>query len=244
MRNIRVDIKTGPNRGLKWSVASQGRGYGSGRFEAERIEALRDLARPGDRVWDIGAHKGYVAMAMARRVGWAGSVVAFEPSDANLWFLRRHLEWNGLADVRVLPVAVSDRDGHDRFGGRGSSMTFRLGGGNDTVRVATLETLKAEERLAQPDLIKIDVEGNEGAVLRGAGGVLTSCALLFISVHGRSCYAECASLLSGRGYRLFESKALARRLADPSLDWGGDHDLVAVGPEHPDPEQVVRRAMW
>ncbi len=243
-RPIPVRIRSGPNRGLRWSFASLGRGYRSGRFEAERIGALRALAEPGDHVWDIGAHKGYVAMALARQVGAAGSVVAFEPSVANLWFLRRHLEWNGFDNVRVLPVAVSDRDGYDRFGGRGSSMTLRLGQGSERVRVAALETLKAEDELPQPDLIKIDVEGSEAAVPRGAGDVLAKDTLLSISVHGRSCYDECASLLSGQGYRLYPSPALARCRADPSLDWGADHELLAVGPEHPATEQAIRRKVW
>ena len=66
------------------------------------------------------------------------------------------------------------------------------------MRVATLEALKAQEGLPQPDLIKIDVEGGEGAVLRGAGNVLRSDTAVFVSVHGRTCYDECASLLAGR----------------------------------------------
>ena len=180
VRGVPVRIKSGPNEGLKWSLASSGRGYRSGRFEARRIQALRALVSPGDEVWDIGAHKGYVAMALARRVGPSGSVVAFEPSATNLWFLRRHIDWNALDNVRVLPVAVSDRDGHARFGGRGSSITLRLGRGIERVRVGTLQTLKGDEDLKTPDLMKIDVEGEEGSVLRGAGDLLSEEMLLFL----------------------------------------------------------------
>ena len=244
VRGIPVRIRSGPNRRLRWSLASLGRGVHSGRFEADRIRALRAFVGPGDHVWDVGAHKGYVTMALASRVGAAGSVVAFEPSAMNLWFLRRHLEWNGFENVRVVPVAVGDQDGHERFGGAGSSVAYRLGRGSERVRVATLAALKAREGLPQPDLIKIDVEGSEGAVLRGAGDVLRNDTAVFVSVHGRTCYDECASLLSGKGYRLHESRALARRLADPSLEWGPDHELLAVGSEHSATEDAVRARAW
>ena len=123
--------------------------------------------RPGDGVWDIGAHKGYVSLALARAVGDEGRVVAFEPSTTNLWFLRKHIAWNAVSNVRVLPLAVSDRDGEGAFGGPGSSITFALDQGSERVRVATLESLREEEELSPPNLIKIDVEGAEGAVLRG-----------------------------------------------------------------------------
>lgn len=239
VRNVSFRIESGPNEGLKWSLASSGRGYRTGHFEADRIDALYALTRPGNTVWDIGAHKGYVTMAMARRVGPSGSVVAFEPSAENLWFLRAHVRWNGLHNIHVLPVAASDRDGHARFGGRGSSVTFRLGQGDEQVRMATLETMAREEDLSTPDVMKIDVEGSEGAVLEGAGDLISEEAVLFISVHGRACYDECHTALRSRGFRIHESAELAIRLADPSLPWGADHELLALGPSHPATEESI-----
>ncbi len=229
LRHIPLRIRSGPNHGLRWSLASSGRGYRTGRFESGRIQALSSLVNLGDRVWDIGAHKGYVSMALSRIVGEEGGVTAFEPSRENLWFLRKHIEWNALTNVQVLPVAVSDSDGSARFGGRGSSVTFRLGQGSEQVRVATLKSLTKEEGLATPDVLKIDVEGNEGAVLRGAGDLLTGEMLLFISIHSHSAYHECRDFLSARGYRLHESVEMAKRLADPTSHWGADHELIAVG---------------
>lgn len=221
-------------------MASSGRGYGSGRFESERMEVLRLLLRPGDEVWDIGAHKGFVSMALSRFVGEEGRVTAFEPSQQNLWYLRKHIEWNALTNVRIFPVAVSDSDGSAQFGGRGSSLTFRLGQGSERVRVATLRSLTKEEGLFPPDVLKIDVEGNEAAVLRGAGDLLTDEMLLFIAVHSRSAYDECREFLSARRYRLHESAELAKRLADPASDWGGDPELIAVGDGREASEGVVR----
>jgi FkbM family methyltransferase len=229
VRHVSVPVKAGPNRGLMWSLASAGRGYRAGRFEPDRVQALLALSRPGDRIWDIGAHKGYVALALARKVGRAGTVLAFEPSRVNLWFLRRHIEWNRIPNVRIVPVAVSDREGEDSFGGGGSSVTYRLGRGHERVRVSTLRSLAKEEGLDPPDVLKIDVEGNEAAVLRGAGDLLSQEMLLFISIHNRGAHAECRSILLQRGYRLYEERALVERAADPSRRWGGDRVLLAVG---------------
>ena len=240
LRHIRFRIKSGPNRGLRWSLASSGRGYRTGRFESGRIQALHSLVKQGDQVWDIGAHKGYVSMALSRIVGAEGSVTAFEPSQENLWFLRKHIEWNALTNVQVIPVAVSDSDGSAQFGGRGSSVTFRLGRGSEQVRVATLKSLTKEKGLPPPDVLKIDVEGNEGAVLRGAGDLLTDRMLVFISVHSHSAYEECRDILLARRYRLHESREMAKRLADPTSHWGADHELIAVGDGRGASEEVVR----
>jgi len=229
LRHIPLRIRSGPNRGLRWSLASSGRGYVTGRFESERITTLLSLVSQGDRVWDIGAHKGYVSMALSRTVGDEGGVTSFEPSQENLWFLRKHIEWNGLSNVRIFPTAVGELDGSERFGGSGSSLTFRLGQGLEHVRVATLDGLTKEEGLSPPNVLKIDVEGSEGAVLRGTGDLLTDEMLLFISVHSHSACDECRDFLSARGFRLHESVEMAKRLSDPASHWGSDHDLIAVG---------------
>ncbi|MFQ5889300.1 MAG: FkbM family methyltransferase [Gemmatimonadota bacterium] len=196
--------------------------------------------RPGDQVWDIGAHKGYVTLALARKVGSEGVVTAFEPSEMNLWFLRRHIRWNELGNVRVMPVAVSDQVGHDRFGGEGGTATFRLGRGDEVVRVSTIRGLVEEEGLAAPDVLKIDVEGNEGPVLRGAGELLSDDLVLFVAIHGREQYGECRELLLASGYRLYESRELAVRTADPARRWGGEAELVAVSPKRGIPDETMR----
>ncbi len=191
------------------------------------MAAIIASLRPGDRVWDIGAHKGFVTMAAARTVGPGGSVTAFEPSSINLWFLRRHVAWNRLGNVTVVPVALSDHNGQALFGGKGSSIAFKLGTGDETVELRTIASLIEADGLAPPDVMKIDVEGSEAAVLRGAGEHLTGAKLIFISVHGRSLYDECRAILLDRGFRVEESPALAACLADPGGRWKEDPELLA-----------------
>ncbi|HET9948378.1 MAG TPA: FkbM family methyltransferase, partial [Longimicrobiales bacterium] len=138
---VPVRIRGGVNRGRAWSLACLGRGYGSGRFGRDRLEALAALVREGDVVWDVGAHKGFVALAASSMVGARGTVVAVEPAEVNLAFLRRHLAWNRLENVRVVDAALADAPGAAAFGGTGSSVAFRIGVGPATVRVETIERL-------------------------------------------------------------------------------------------------------
>lgn len=225
--HIPVRVRAGANAGLRWSLASAGRGAVAGTFEQERITAIARLLCPGQCVWDIGAHKGYVSLLAARAVRAGGHVYAFEPSRINLELLRRHARWNRADNLDVMPVALSDVEGSDRFGGPGSSITYRLGQGEDTVTVRTVDAL-LRDGLRAPDLIKIDVEGNEGRVLAGARAALAGTPLLLVAIHSRSALAAVTDALAGTGYRLFLSPQLARNVH--GADWAADPDLLALGP--------------
>lgn len=235
---IPLRIRGGPNRGMRWTVASSGRGIAAGRFEARRVEALLRLLRPGDVVWDIGAHKGYVALAAARAVGPAGRVYALEPAAANQTYLRRHVAWNRATNVEVVPVAVGAVDGEEAFGGRGSSITFRLGQGDERVAVRTVATL-LQQGLRRPAVLKIDVEGGELDVLRGAGDVLGDDVVLMIAVHSRSQYDGCRAWLEQRGFRVHRSAAMRRMMERLPDGWSPDPDLLAVGPAREVPAGVI-----
>lgn len=225
----RVRVRSGPNQGRWWSLASAGRGAVAGTFEAQRVDALLRLIGAGDIVWDIGAHKGYVTLAIARRVGPDGRVYAFEPSPVNLRYLRRHVAWNGADNVEIVPAAVGDADGTARFGGSGSSITYRLGQGDDTVVVHRVTTLLAQG-LAAPTVLKLDVEGGEGAALRGAGAALRDVDLVLVAVHSRAMYDECRSLLEQMGFAVYRSASMRAMMERLPGSWSADPDLLAVAP--------------
>jgi FkbM family methyltransferase len=227
--SIPLRIRSGPNEGLRWSLASSGRGAVSGDFEQRRVNAFLRLLRGGDVVWDIGAHKGYVALAASGAVGPSGHVYAVEPAPENLRYLRRHVSWSGRDNINVVPVAVGDRDAKAQFGGSGSSITFRLGQGDWLVDVRTVPTL-IQTGLATPHVIKIDVEGGEGAVLRGAGDALLDDMVLLIAIHSRAQYDECVAQLQQRGYRIYHSAAMRQMMQRMPNGWSADPDLLAIGP--------------
>lgn len=225
--DMRVRIRSGRNQGYWWSVAALGRGYGSGKFARERIEALAAVLQDGDAFWDVGAHKGFITLAGSRLVGPLGVVVAIEPATDNLRFLERHLTWNAIGNVRVVPAAVSDLAGVSAIGGAGSSVAFRLGRGPERVPVRTIELLAVELDL-RPTVLKIDVEGEEAAVLRGAKRLFGTDQALLISTHSRALYEECRAQLEPNGFRIFDSWEIARHRRD-GTPWTSDHDFLAIG---------------
>jgi FkbM family methyltransferase len=126
----------------------------------------------GDVVLDIGANVGSFALAASRLVGPAGHVYCCEPMPENRECLRRTIEANGLGNVTIVPVAVGDvvgeleiRIGRDSGG---HSAVLVGDGPSVTVPVTTVDALIPETGVGRVGFIKVDVEGMEAEVLRGA----------------------------------------------------------------------------
>ncbi len=136
-------------------------------YEPDVWRELLASVSPGDVVADVGANVGLYAVAIARRVGRTGRVIAYEPDAGNAELLRRNLALNGWADVvEVRDVAVGSERGEIPFVSDRQQSRFDPAGAS-RVRVVTLD-----DELDQLALLKIDVEGFECAVLQGARRVL------------------------------------------------------------------------
>jgi FkbM family methyltransferase len=229
--SVSIRIRGGPNAGLRWSLISSGRGYVSGRFEADRVAAITALLRPGDRFWDVGAHRGYISLAAARTIGPTGQVTALEPGAVNQLLLQRHVRLNRMANIRVLPVALCDEFGYARFDHSGSTITSRPGRGIELVPTRTIESLIEMDGAPPPDVIRIDAAGCEARILRGGMKYLSPDMLIWISVHTRALYEECCALLRGRDFRIFESARMVAGTSGAEPTWAGDQELLAVGRE-------------
>jgi FkbM family methyltransferase len=170
--------------------------WGSGHNQAFRtcIEACRDKRC----VLDVGAHVGFVSLPMAFVLGKGGHVYAFEPAAANAGLLRKHLRLNHVTCVTVIESLVGAQSK--------SAADFFEGGGVDGMNSTALQrefgqTLAARgyarvsrpqvsldefchQRNISPEIIKIDVEGAEIEVLRGARTILLrDRPLIILSVH-------------------------------------------------------------
>jgi FkbM family methyltransferase len=157
-------------------------------YEPEVWRRLMSEVQPGDTVADVGAFMGLYTVALAKRVGKNGRVLAFEPDPANFAVLQTHVELNKLVEqVELWQAAVSDRDGTVAFrSGRGPESRIEAISPETGKRVASvcLDTLCDGRRI---DVLKIDVEGFEEAVLKGATQLLANPACcpraIFIEVH-------------------------------------------------------------
>lgn len=152
------------------------------RLRDHRVEliALTRAVRPGDTAVDVGANKGSHLLWLSRAAG-AGRVVAFEPQPALAEYLRRACRAARLRNVTVEATGVSDRAGelslHIPGTGDSPGASFEPAAARReacravTVPVVTLDGYFAgsRDRIAA---MKIDVEGHEAAVLRGAARIL------------------------------------------------------------------------
>lgn len=231
---IPVPVIGGVNRGRWWSLVSAG-GYATGRRAEEQMDVFRQLISPGDIVWDIGAHHGYVTLLAAARVQPDGWVYAFEPGRENRRILERHIRWNRLRNVSVHECALASYDGTARFGGGTTSKMHTLGGGGDEVAVCTGEALVRSGLVRAPNFVKIDVEGAEADVLEGALPILPSGVVMLVAIHSATADEGCTSLLRANGFQLYPSRALERARRSR---WRGDADLLCVGPDHHDDGRI------
>ena len=146
----------------------------SGSFEPRAERTIASHLRLGMTAIDVGANIGYHTLRMARSVGAGGQVIAIEPAARAVVRLRRNLALNEFPNVEVVAVALADHDAELAELRLQSSYPLSGRGVADRVlvRVAQLDTLVLERQLNRVDLIKIDVDGQEARVLRGARGTL------------------------------------------------------------------------
>jgi FkbM family methyltransferase len=185
----------------------QGYGLVRGLVEPSVQEAMRRHIAPGATVYDVGGDIGFFSILSARLTGRDGRVESFEPVPASAKAVAANAKLNGFTNVRVHDVAVSDHDGAgtlliqtDRtwshLADRGPSLRTR-----DRVDVAlvSLDAQIASGAIPPPDLIKIDVEGSEIAVLQGLTQTLRSRAPTIIcELHETN--REILELLDQHGY--------------------------------------------
>lgn len=162
----------------------------SGSYDRDSIAVLKASLRPGMRVADIGANIGLFTVTASKMVGPTGEVYAFEPEPENFGLLVRNVALNGCKNVRCLQVAVAETTGmvdlyRDPLNLGNHSLCQRNvtknGPAAVTVRSRSLDSIIMEaDPQARVDLVKVDVQGAEGKVLRGARRVLSGsgCRIL------------------------------------------------------------------
>lgn len=168
----------------------------SGKFyEPETTILLASVLKPGDVFVDVGAHVGYFTVLAASLVGPAGQVFSFEPEPRNYARLVEHLRLNGYRNVLPIHCAAgadeavlelhcnADNDGGHALwdvGLHAYNEQSRATPRTHQVFVATLDLVLAGVTPGRIKAIKIDVEGNEHAVLLGARRTLDAHRVPFV----------------------------------------------------------------
>jgi hypothetical protein len=151
-----------------------------GLYEIELARYVRELHRPGSTAFDVGAHDGYYALILAK-LG-RGRVKAVEPDAEARGDLARVLAAN--PELAAFVEVVAEPVGASQIGSS-----------------TTLDALSWGPGGFVPDLVKIDVEGGEADVLRGAHRLLHDRhPHVIIETHAAELERECVAILSEAGY--------------------------------------------
>ena len=143
-------------------------------------QAIVARLAPGAVVLDVGANVGAWTIPLARQIGTAGTVCAFEPVPANLRRLEQSIALNAILNVQVSSIALGDGSrsvdmwlkSEQTGADSGTAAVVPVGTGHLTVSMCTLDEWTASAGLQRLDFIKLDVEGAEFLVLAGATHVL------------------------------------------------------------------------
>lgn len=144
-----------------------------GAWEPHITAWVKGFLRPGDVVIDVGANLGYYSLLSARCVGIHGLVYAVEPVPIVVKALEKNIELNGIQNVRILRMAASDEAGdvaiYTNSLNLGLSSTVPPPGADEEAVVPkdTISDRIPRDLWPRVRLIKVDVEGEEVAALRG-----------------------------------------------------------------------------
>jgi len=199
---------------LKWQDHTE---FVLGTYEPEFVRALRKRVRAGDICIDVGGNLGYYCLLMASLVGSRGRVITFEPVAENIAVLRENIGLNQLKNVELVNCALGAQQGtmqlirseEGSVSATPSVRGYAVAGARSTVDVP-VNTLDAflEERKICPTLVKIDVEGAELDVLRGAVNCLRDARpTVLVEVHGwdEDSSREVRELFSAVNYRISQA---------------------------------------
>ncbi len=151
-------------------------------FEPETTALFRKILRKGMTVVDVGANIGWFSLLSARIVGRAGKVIAFEPESGNFELFSTSIRENQFQNVVPIRACAADYNGTTNLFISSEepglhSMVAEVSSIKAEVETLTLDSVLRDLRIDHVNLMKIDVEGAEPLVLKGAYDLL----------HSRSC---------------------------------------------------------
>jgi FkbM family methyltransferase len=154
--------------------------FATGDFDAHIRQAIQKHLKRGDVFVDIGANVGFYALCASKIVGPSGKIFAFEPAPETRKTLCSNILLNGARNISAVQLALADHTGEaslflDQAHNAGAtSMRASPNASREiTVEIDTYDNYAAHNKIPQPALIKIDVEGAECLVLKGMANLLS-----------------------------------------------------------------------
>lgn len=226
-QGVQIVLEPQHDNGVEKSI------FRTGTYEGGTLAVMAGVLKTGSRFLDVGTNVGLMSLYAAKLVGPTGRVDSFEPLPEIRRLLSSSIEINSFNNIVVHPIALGSEPARLKLYrhlevNRGSSSLAWTGDEHETIEIEvdTLDHVMAEQPGQPTEMIKIDVEGWELEVLRGAAESLTQsyqpvlCVefSLLRPLHGGT-YDDIMTLLEGYGYEAYQlagskSKASPLKVVD------------------------------
>lgn len=242
---VLANLGNGMKMQVPWIDVAGREIYEKGWYEPETVQILSGLLRPGMVVLDVGASIGQYTLLAAGIVGAGGKVHSFEPDPVTYQWLSGNVKRNNLTNVTTNQLALGGEPGSlqlyigspENIGTTSLRPQYNHSGRSVSVEVLPLDTYLERAGIERVDFIKIDVEGAESMVFKGATKLLAKRPTIIIEFEetnqkrfGTSC-AELARVLIENGYKLesiLDGKRVPYDAAHPSQHY--TFNVLATAP--------------
>ena len=230
------------------------------RCENHEVSFILSVLEPGMIFFDVGANAGLFTISAAKKIGGKG-VFAFEPCSSTCELLKRNLLLNRLADVNVVQMALGDSVGEGvlKINTRGKDGLNTLGQAThpdsqvvseEGVRITTLDSFVIDRNISRVDVMKVDIEGAELMMFRGARNLLMRADAPVILYEGFGSLTrgfgyhpvEILWLLESCGYALFLLNSETGEISELKPDYRYDSMVIAAKPGQAAFENLCLRA--
>ncbi len=241
-------ISAGPLKNFKLEINIYNeKYYWLATYEPRIQSCLQQVVSPGTVAYDIGAHIGYFSLLFSLLCGPTGRVFAFEPDPLNYSRILKHIDLNGLKNIEVYPVALSNKKGRGVFGNQGESAQGHLiysspdsdwGGEVNSslrsVKILSLDEFVFNQGHQPPAVIKIDTEGEEERIVEGMPRLLSVVRPIIVcEIHRPELGTAVWRKLDNHDYIFFDIEKMMSPVMIPD-NWETYH-LLAY-PEERSPE--------
>ncbi len=159
--------------------------YERGVYEQGTVNFIQEFVKPGFHFVDVGANIGFLSLLAASLVGKKGKVSAFEPVSSTFDLLNENIQLNAFENTQVFPFALGNEtknvEIHSENKNRGgASIINHQKGKGESIEIQKLDGVLNQQKV---DFIKIDVEGFEFEVLKGAENLIKTHHPILIIEH-------------------------------------------------------------
>lgn len=213
----------------------------TGSWEPESTAALLSKLGPGSTFIDVGAHIGYYSLMAAAAVGPQGRVIAVEPNPETLSYLNENVRESKATSIKVWPVACAEEESTLQLylapsGNTGETSLSKANASQEgqstvsyPVRARPLDAIATETNIGRVDVIKIDVEGAELKVLKGAVRTLAQYRpLLIIEMVPHQLEAMGTSVEEVKRFLSVSGYVESRHIDDLNIEFTPRHNASSV----------------